>query len=574
MTQITLTAGARFDQSTFDPEGTGTVLAATATRFEYQTTSGHVVTLRGAGLTYGADPDAGPTGGALDRVDVIAPSGGGTARLAVDLPAAGLPVGFYTEADAFWAALLAGDDAVDLSRGSPEIDLFGRTLLAGDGLGLREGARTGGDDTFDLGGAGVQVYGDLVSMGNTGGVRAVLDGGDDTITGGAGAERQTVHGDVGVVTWREIVRGGDDRIALASDATVYGDVYRQLYGGALTGGDDVITLLGGSGSRVFGDAFEIDDFGSAIVFRGGDDTIDAGGADGGVVVRGDIDKMILGLSTVTDGRQIEFGDDVVVGSAGNDTIAGDAEYASTTVRVRAGSDRIDGGDGDDLIHGDVAAFGSNTNLRLFAGGHDTIDGGAGADTIHGGFGEDLLRGDDGDDLLSGGARQDTLSGGAGDDTLDGGDRDDVLYGRSGADRLEGGAGRDALRGGTGADTIDGDKGNDVLDGEAGDDRMNGGGGADTIEGGKGNDRLRGGGGADTFVFAPGEGRDRVTDFTDGADRIDISAFFPGPSIATWRDATDSVRERDGDVVIEWAGGGRLVLDDVRLVQLTDADFLF
>jgi len=36
--------------------------------------------------------------------------------------------------------------------------------------------------------------------------------------------------------------------------------------------------------------------------------------------------------------------------------------------------------------------------------------------------------------------------------------------------------------------------------------------------------LTGGGGADVYVFAPGSGFDRIEDFQDGRDTIDLSGF--------------------------------------------------
>ena len=34
----------------------------------------------------------------------------------------------------------------------------------------------------------------------------------------------------------------------------------------------------------------------------------------------------------------------------------------------------------------------------------------------------------------------------------------------------------------------------------------------------------GGAGADTFVYAPGDGNDKIEDFTDGEDLIDLTAI--------------------------------------------------
>ena len=558
MAQIDLSGGARFDASRFDPEGRGPILEATEARFSYLTTSNHVVTLRGADLLYGAGAGAGPTGGRLSRVDVAAPADGGTVRIASDGAVSDLPAAFFSEADAFWAALLGGADAFDLSGGSPVADLFGRTLLAGDGYGLDAGRLSGADDAFELGGAGGQVYGDLVTTGSTAAGQADYAGGDDTVTGGPGAEGLTVFGDVGVVSWVEITRGGDDVIALSSDATVYGDLYRQLYGGEVHGGDDRISLAGEAGGRVFGDAYEIDDFGGAMRFRGGDDTIDASAAGGTVGVAGDVHSAILSRGDGGAGAQVAMGDDEIRGSRGNDTLNGDADHVSTTVAVALGRDAIDGGRGDDLIHGDVAALGANTNALLFSGGDDTLDGGRGDDTVDGAFGDDVLRGGKGADLLRGGVGADDLLGGTGKDTL------------------KGDLGADDLRGGGGNDRLDGGGGDDRLSGGGGKDRLKGGAGADTLEGGGGDDRLGGGAGEDLFVFAPRAGDDKLKGFQTGADRIDISAFgvSDGGGDQSWRAAADAVGEARGNAVIEWDGGGRLVLRDVALEDLSDADFLF
>ncbi|WP_161630518.1 S8 family serine peptidase [Gemmobacter nectariphilus] len=143
---------------------------------------------------------------------------------------------------------------------------------------------------------------------------------------------------------------------------------------------------------------------------------------------------------------------------------------------------------------------------------DRVIGGAGADSLGGARGDDRLAGDDG---------ADTLAGRAGDDWLDGGDGDDRLSGGAGDDTLIGGAGRDRLRG---------QAGQDVLTGGDGDDWLHGGDGDDTLIGGAGRDVLTGGAGADVFVLGtadPGTGRDRITDFTPGEDRIDLSALASG-----------------------------------------------
>ena len=52
--------------------------------------------------------------------------------------------------------------------------------------------------------------------------------------------------------------------------------------------------------------------------------------------------------------------------------------------------------------------------------------------------------------------------------------------------------------------------------------IKGGSGADTIQGGKGADTLTGGKGKDVFVYASGDGKDVITDYTVGQDKIKIT----------------------------------------------------
>lgn len=143
---------------------------------------------------------------------------------------------------------------------------------------------------------------------------------------------------------------------------------------------------------------------------------------------------------------------------------------------------------------------------------DTVQGTLFADRILGGAGADVIYGSDG---------ADTLAGESGNDQLFGEGGDDVLNGGAGADKLRGGAGDDRLNGGEGADRLSGGAGADVLSGGAG---------ADILNGGMGPDVMTGGSGADTFVFAVlaesrgANGRDTITDFQPGVDRIDLSAI--------------------------------------------------
>ena len=191
---------------------------------------------------------------------------------------------------------------------------------------------------------------------------------------------------------------------------------------------------------------------------------------------------------------------------------------------------------------DVALFSrafAGADQILLAGGHDRFTAGAG---------NDLMRGNGGNDTLFGGAGQDTIEGGAGRDSL---------LGDAGNDRLGGAAGVDLLNGGLG---------NDTLTGGAGTDRLLGGAGADWLRGSAGNDTLNGGGGVDRFEFNRGDGRDRVTDFTDGLDRIRITT-------GAERMADLSLRQVGTDTVLSFADV-TVTLVGLNRATVTAADFIF
>ncbi|MEL6566909.1 MAG: hypothetical protein AAFQ22_00720 [Pseudomonadota bacterium] len=129
-----------------------------------------------------------------------------------------------------------------------------------------------------------------------------------------------------------------------------------------------------------------------------------------------------------------------------------------------------------------------------------------------------IRGNSSDETLNGTNQNDKLLGRGGDDILNGGDGDDLL---------KGGGGKDTLNGGNGADTLKGGGGRDTLDGGAGDDILDGGRGADTLVWSGGNDVFTGGAGADVFEFgllSAGRNYVRITDFEDGVDMLDFSAY--------------------------------------------------
>ena len=217
------------------------------------------------------------------------------------------------------------------------------------------------------------------------------------------------------------------------------------------------------------------------------------------------------------------GNDVIDGRDGNDRISGGS--GNDQILGGDGDDRIDGGDGNDVIDGgsgrDVIDGGIGDDQILGGAGNDIVDGGAGNDSIDGGSGNDLLSGGNGNDIVDGGSGNDFVDGGSGNDSIDGGSGNDLLLGGSGNDIVDGGSGNDFIDGGSGNDFVGGGSGNDLLFGGAGDDALIGGAGADQLTGGSGSDR---------FVFLDASDSpaasawDRITDFTQGRDKIDLAAF--------------------------------------------------
>jgi Ca2+-binding RTX toxin-like protein len=140
---------------------------------------------------------------------------------------------------------------------------------------------------------------------------------------------------------------------------------------------------------------------------------------------------------------------------------------------------------------------------------------------------------------------DDLPGTLGDDTIDGLDGDDFIFGNEGADTLDGGPGSDIVVGGDGDDLLISDE--------------------DGIK-----DYLSGGRGSNTFKFSGGNGRDEITDFTNGLDLIDLSAY----SGVGFNDL--DIRLTDSVVRITGYGGGgdEINLEGVDQRDVDESDFIF
>lgn len=115
----------------------------------------------------------------------------------------------------------------------------------------------------------------------------------------------------------------------------------------------------------------------------------------------------------------------------------------------------------------------------------------------------------------------------------------------------------------------GSSGANTLTGTAGDEFLFGSGGNDKLTGSGGSDQLTGGGGADTFIFAAGFGKDIVTDFASGADKLQFAAAV----FATTADVLShaGLAPNGLDTVITFDANHTVTLKNVGL--LTAADVL-
>lgn len=139
-----------------------------------------------------------------------------------------------------------------------------------------------------------------------------------------------------------------------------------------------------------------------------------------------------------------------------------------------------------------------------------------------------------------------------------------LTGTSSADTLAGGTGNDTLAGGDGTDLLTGSGGADLLSGGNGHDVLRGDAGADVLRGGTGNDTLTGGTDADRFFYTRTNGKDVVTDFAPGTDKLQLGTY-------TATEVTLRLATQDGIAGMEVAmpDGGRLFLQGVTALQAGD-----
>lgn len=248
---------------------------------------------------------------------------------------------------------------------------------------------------------------------------------------------------------------------------------------------------------------------------------------GGVALNAETESSFISLTNtglIKGGRLPTTSNSVLFGGIGTELVRNSGEISGNNVMLNGGDDYFLGESG--ILDGDL--FGGD--------GNDVLITGVTADIVFGGAGYDVIKTGDGDDML------------------DGGEGADDLYAGAGNDELTGGIGRDMLHGGDGSDLLDGGAAMDVL------------------HGGGGDDALTGGGAADTFVFHRAAGFDGITDFTDGTDLIDVSAF----GLAGFDDLAPAVGTVGGDATLNWAalGGQGVLVVAGAAGDLEVSDFIF
>ncbi len=348
-----------------------------------------------------------------------------------------------------------------LFGGAEEDTLYGGRLddwlLGGDGDDMLDAGPKyevlGGDGNYLDGGAGNDVL-----LGREGSDWLEGGAGTDTLTGGAGddilaggaGDGDDLKGGLGSDQY--IVRRGDGADILEEDAQGApaaqaggGDHVSQRMAGILAGA--IAKNWAGTAAGVSGKAIAGGE--DSIVFGAGIDIGDI------VLVRSsaDADDLLVRVMKTENGVQVFSGTQITV----KDWFANSFKRVEwlkfidgTEVRIGDITSFVIGGDGNDVLIGtagnDFVYGGAGDDQILLFGGDDIGNGGTGNDMIAGHEGKDLLIGGLGVDQLIGGKDKDVLSGDGGGDDLYGGDANDILSGgRGDGDAVVGGAGDDIFK---------------------------------------------------------------------------------------------------------------------------------
>ena len=137
------------------------------------------------------------------------------------------------------------------------------------------------------------------------------------------------------------------------------------------------------------------------------------------------------------------------------------------------------------------------------------------------------------------------------------EQDLIIIGNKKANTITGSSQKDTIDGGAGTDDIKGGKGNDSIFGGTGDDTLYGGEGRDTLWGGKDDDYLVGGAGNDVFLYKPGDGIDRISDYDFQHDTIKLLSG-----------SVDN-KETAGEDIVFTVGEGKIIVEKVTYAVIID-----
>ena len=292
------------------------------------------------------------------------------------------------------------------------------------------------------------------------------------------------------------------------------------------------------------------------------------------------------------------GADTMAGLAGNDRYIVDNAGDVVVEAANEGIDRVIVRIADYVLPAHVEeAFAEEGTLATDLRGNELgnlLRGNQGGNELYGGAGADRLEGLSGNDHLDGGTGPDQMIGGKGNDTYIVDHLSDVVFEKpnEGTDTLwtsvnrgldndfenivlfgtatdAGGNGKSNIVSGNGLNNnLYGGGGSDSLYGHDGSDRLFGEDGNDYMTGGKGTDAYYGGLGYDYAILEEGGGVDYFVDWNVARDRVVFdSAIFSSIGAAM------SAAFQNGSDVVIWDGHDGIVLQNAKLADLTNSNFL-
>ncbi|MBM0740803.1 esterase-like activity of phytase family protein [Phormidium sp. CLA17] len=238
-----------------------------------------------------------------------------------------------------------------------------------------------------------------------------------------------------------------------------------------------------------------------------------------------VDNAIFS-STVKNLLQGGAGDDVLVGTNGND--------------------ELNGGEGNNTLHGLLG-----NNILIAGNGNDTAYAEGGNDVFLLGNGNNTVFANAGSDRISTGLGNDTIYADLGDDWINAGDGNNTVFAREGNNRVATGLGNDTIWAGMGNNSITTSAGDDLI--------YVSGGGINTINAGIGNDTvIKGwtGNGVDTFALNAGVGSVTIFGF-DSNDKITRSSGLVASDMLTiTKSEFDTTISKNGDLLatLKWYTG--------------------